>query len=150
MTSRLVLLRWISLGLTLITLAWVAFAPLKTSLSGATFRAFISRSGFSFWCRPHWASRWWSRWHGSCRPRAAATGLRPVAVGLHRAGGRGRGLAYRRRFSVGVGLLAARFLGQPVATIDLAVQRDEARTALLDDAGASFARRAAAVTPMPR
>ena len=48
-------------------------------------------------------------------------------------------------FSVGVGLLAARFLGQPVATIGQAIQQDKRRTALLDNACATFADRAAAL-----
>ena len=145
-TSRLVLLRWISLGLTLITLAWVAFAPLKDvpvrsdlpGLHTAIWILFVVQAALGVALVVAVAR---------CRsgPEPQPPGFAPSLWGYTAPVVAAAAWLIGGGFSVGVGLLAARFLGQPVATIDQAVQRDEARTALLDNAGASFARRAAAV-----
>ena len=111
-----------------------------------TFLAFMPRSAFSLWCRSHWSSCCWSRWHGvdlapsrshGASPRRCAGYTAPmVAVAAWLIGG---------GFSVGVGLLAARFLGQPVGTIGQAIEQEKRRTDLLGNASATFADRAAAL-----
>ena len=145
-TSRLVLLRWISLGLTIISLAWVAFAPLRDvaipsrlpGLHAAICILFVVQVALVAVLLVAVAR---CRSDAELQPTGFAPSLRGytapmVAVAAWLIGG---------GFSVGVGLLAARFLGQPVGTIGQAIEQEKHRTDLLDNASATFADRAAAL-----
>jgi hypothetical protein len=145
-TSRLVLLRWISLGLTIISLAWVAFAPLRyvaipSRLPGLDAAIWILFAVQVALVAVLWVAVARCRSDAEDQPRGFDPSLRGytapmVAVAAWLIGG---------GFSVGVGLLAARFLGQPVGTTKQAVAQEKDRTNLLDNASDMFAKRVKAV-----